>query len=188
MQIRKLFKRDVVTIDPNASVLEAARLMRAEHVGDVVVTGPGRRPVGILTDRDIVVSVVAKDVEHLPTLAVKDVLTLDLVVATEDEDAEAVLGRMRRRGVRRVPVVVPRILVDPNAAQCAPDENPDVVVERERARRLANPDVSLATSMRAVGAKKREGLRCEDRNAVPCAEPGIRPHRDRMRAASKVGQ
>ncbi len=105
MLIRKLFKRDVVTIDPDASVLEAARLMRAEHVGDVVVTGPGRRPVGILTDRDIVVSVVAKDVEHLPTLAVKDVLTSEPIMAFEDEDAETVLARMRRRGVRRVPVV-----------------------------------------------------------------------------------
>jgi CBS domain-containing protein len=105
MLIRKLLKQDVVTIDPDASVLEAARLMRAEHVGDVVVTRPDRRPVGILTDRDIVVSVVAKDVEHLTTLAVKDVLTADPIVAREDEDAETVLGRMRRRGIRRAPVV-----------------------------------------------------------------------------------
>jgi CBS domain-containing protein len=105
MLLRKLVKRDVVTVDPDASVLEAARLMRAEHVGDLVVTGPGRRPIGILTDRDIVVSVVAKDFEHLPKLAVKDVLTPDPIVAMEDEDAETVLFRMRRGGVRRIPVI-----------------------------------------------------------------------------------
>jgi CBS domain-containing protein len=105
MIIRKLAKLDVVTIAPEASVLEAARVMRSEHVGDVVVTGPGRRPIGILTDRDIVVSVLAQDVEHLGKLAVKDVLTPDPVIAYEDEDTESVLMRMRRHGVRRMPVV-----------------------------------------------------------------------------------
>jgi CBS domain-containing protein len=105
MLIRKLAKLDVVTIDPEASVLEAARVMRNEHVGDVIVTGPGRRPIGILTDRDIVVSVVAKDVEHLSRLAVKDVLTPDPILAYEDEETESVLLRMRRHGVRRMPVV-----------------------------------------------------------------------------------
>jgi CBS domain-containing protein len=105
MLVRKLYKRDVVTVHPDASVLEAARLMRAEHVGDVVVMGPERRPIGILTDRDIVVGVLAKDVEHLSMLAVKDVLTPDPVMAREDEDVETVLSRMRRNGVRRVPVI-----------------------------------------------------------------------------------
>jgi len=105
MLIRKLCKRDVVTIAPTASVLEAARLMRAEHVGDVVVIGRDRQPIGILTDRDIVVGIVAQDVEHLTTLTVQDVLTPEPIVALEDEDAEAALGRMRRSGVRRLPVV-----------------------------------------------------------------------------------
>lgn len=105
MLLSKVLKRDVVTIRPDASVLEAARLMRAEHVGNVIVTDAARRPIGVLTDRDIVVSVIAKDVEHLSMLAVKDVLTPDPIVGLEDEDAEVVLSRMRRGGVRRVPVV-----------------------------------------------------------------------------------
>ena len=61
--------------------------------------------MGILTDRDIVISVLAKDVEHMSALAVKDVMTTDLVVALEDEDAEAVLARMQKRGIRRGPVL-----------------------------------------------------------------------------------
>lgn len=105
MLLRKILKRDVVTIRPEASVLEAARLMRAEHVGDVIATDPAHRPIGILTDRDIVVSVLAKDVERLSFLSVKDVLTADPLVANEDEEVESVLSRMRHRGVRRVPVV-----------------------------------------------------------------------------------
>ena len=105
MLVRNLLQRDVVTVSPDAAVLEAARLMRTEHVGDVVVTGPGRRPIGMLTDRDIVVSVLAEDVDHLSKLTVKDVLSGDLVAATENEDATVVLERMRERGVRRMPVI-----------------------------------------------------------------------------------
>lgn len=106
MIIGKLLQRDVVTISPNAAVLEAARMMRAEHVGAVIAVDDRKRPVGVLTDRDIVVSVLAKDVEHLGRLSVKDVLTADPVVTClETDDIEVVLGRMRSRGIRRIPVV-----------------------------------------------------------------------------------
>lgn len=106
MDIGKLLQRDVVTISPNAAVLEAARLMRAEHVGSVIAVDDQRRPIGVLTDRDIVVSVLAKDVEHLDQLSVKDVLSAEPVVTCrETDDLEAVFGRMRGRGIRRIPVV-----------------------------------------------------------------------------------
>lgn len=105
MHIDKLCSRDVVTISADAKVVDAARLMRSEHVGSVVVTHTDKRPVGILTDRDIVVGVVAQDVAHIATLEVKDVLTRDPIVAVEGEDADAVLARMRRHGIRRVPVI-----------------------------------------------------------------------------------
>jgi CBS domain-containing protein len=82
--------------------------MREEHVGDLVVVEEreGRRvPVGILTDRDIVVGVLAKDGDHAKLLDVGDVIGGMLVTATEDEDIKPVLRRMRSFGVRRVPVV-----------------------------------------------------------------------------------
>jgi predicted transcriptional regulator len=82
--------------------------MRELHVGSlVIVDGPAneRRPIGILTDRDIVVGVLAQTDQKLDILCVDDVMTSELVVAREDDDLDEVLRRMRAKGVRRMPVV-----------------------------------------------------------------------------------
>lgn len=84
--------------------------MRDDHVGDVVVVeerGEHRVPVGLVTDRDIVVGLLAKDVEHIARLNVGDLLISDVITARESEDVTTVLDRMRHYGVRRVPVVNP---------------------------------------------------------------------------------
>lgn len=108
MNIGKACNRHVVHIAQSEKVLEAARRMRDEHVGDlVVVEEPGARPrpVGVLTDRDIVVALLAKDIAHLEQLDVRDVLTREVVTATEDEDVSTVVTRMQRQGIRRIPIV-----------------------------------------------------------------------------------
>jgi CBS domain-containing protein len=107
MKIGTVCNPEVVTVRPEDTVLEAARLMRERHVGDLVVIAEedGRVPIGILTDRDIVVGVLAKDVEHLPSLKVGDVITNEPVCARDSEDVSAVLDRMRKNVIRRVPVV-----------------------------------------------------------------------------------
>lgn len=108
MNIGQLCNRRVVHIGKNERVVEAARVMRDEHVGDLVVVDErsGRPvPVGILTDRDIVVGLVAKDVDHLKQLDVGDMLTSELVTAREGDDLTDVLECMRRQGIRRMPVV-----------------------------------------------------------------------------------
>jgi CBS domain-containing protein len=80
--------------------------MRDQHVGDLVVVEDERDvPLGLLTDRDLVVGILAKDVEHLSQLEVGDVLTQELVIAREDEDVSDVLHKMTSTGVRRIPVV-----------------------------------------------------------------------------------
>lgn len=99
--------RDVAYAYRNLSVTEAARLMRERHVGSLVVideTDQGRVVVGMLTDRDIVTAIVAKDVDPR-TLRIEDAMGSDLVTAREEDSMLDVLGVMRRRGVRRVPVV-----------------------------------------------------------------------------------
>lgn len=99
--------REVVVVERSASVSQAARLMRDFHVGDLVVveTQDGRRrPVGILTDRDIVVGVLARDVDAA-SVAVRDVMGDELITATEDESLPDVVKRMRAAGVRRLPIV-----------------------------------------------------------------------------------
>ena len=89
------------------SIGEAARLMREHHVGSLVVVEeaePGRVVVGMLTDRDIVTGVVAKGVDP-ESLRVEDLMGADLVSAREDDSVIDLLAVMRRKGVRRIPVV-----------------------------------------------------------------------------------
>lgn len=107
MTVIDICKKPAVTADPNESVVVAARRMREEHVGDVVVTDDRNQPIGMLTDRDIVVSAVAQSADQIERLRVGEVMTLDPVTAPFDEAVETALTRMTRRGIRRLPVVGP---------------------------------------------------------------------------------
>jgi len=100
--------RNVVVAPKTEMVVDAAKRMRMAHVGDIIVVEArqGRHvPVGIVTDRDIVVSLVAGDADHLSYLSLDDMMSDDLVTAKEQDSIEASLLRMRERGVRRLPVV-----------------------------------------------------------------------------------
>jgi CBS domain-containing protein len=100
--------RNVVVAPKTETVVDAAKRMRMAHVGDIIVVEArqGRHvPVGIVTDRDIVVSLVASDADHLNYLSLDDMMSDDLVTAKEQDSIEAALLRMRERGVRRLPVV-----------------------------------------------------------------------------------
>jgi CBS domain-containing protein len=110
MKIADICSRNVITIDGEEAIVEAARRMREYHVGALVVIDrrrSGRRPVGILTDRDLVVSVLAEDPEDLDRLLVSDVMTADPVTVTPDQSLDEALDRMRAAGARRLPVVDP---------------------------------------------------------------------------------
>lgn len=104
-----LCTRQVVVAPPSLSVDEAARVMRERHVGCIVVVEQGdggRLPIGILTDRDIVLAVVAKDADA-KTLRIGDVMTAAVASVWETDTLYDVLSLMRSRGVRRVPVTGP---------------------------------------------------------------------------------
>ena len=106
MKTGDVCNRAVVSIRSNANLSEASRLMREAHVGSVIVVDEAspRRAVGIVTDRDIVVEAVAAGIDPA-TLTVAEIMGRGLVVAREDDDALVSLKAMRRRGVRRLPVV-----------------------------------------------------------------------------------
>ncbi|MFC0397316.1 CBS domain-containing protein [Paraburkholderia rhizosphaerae] len=98
---------DVVACRRDTSLVEAARLMRDCHVGDLIVVegaAGDASPVGILTDRDVVLAVVAAGVDPA-TLYVGEVMSTPAVVAYAWEDLWQVAGRMRLHGVRRMPVI-----------------------------------------------------------------------------------
>ena len=99
---------DAITVTPGFGLLETAKLMRDRHVGCVVVVenAPlGARPIGILTDRDIVVGVLAQTDRQLHLLHVDDVMTRDPQLAKGSDDLSDTLMTMRAKGIRRVPVV-----------------------------------------------------------------------------------
>jgi CBS domain-containing protein len=99
--------RNVTHAYKSMPVNEAARLMREQHVGSLVVveeTEQGRVAVGMLTDRDIVTGIVAKDIDAR-MVRVEDAMSGDLVTVREQDSTTDVLGLMRRKGVRRIPVV-----------------------------------------------------------------------------------
>jgi CBS domain-containing protein len=81
--------------------------MREAHVGDLVVTEQRNGmtvPVGIITDRDLVIEVLAEGVEP-DTLTIADIMSRDVVTVQEDSGLEFALREMRRKGLRRLPVV-----------------------------------------------------------------------------------
>jgi len=89
-------------------MLDAATRMRTSHVGALVVVENrnGRHfPVGIITDRDIVVGVVSGDPEHILYVLASDIMSEELVTAKEHESVEAALKKMEEHGVRRLPIV-----------------------------------------------------------------------------------
>lgn len=99
--------RSVTIAFTQTSLDEAARLMRENHVGCLVVVeeiADKRTVVGLLTDRDIVTAVVSADLPP-SALRVEDVMTTDLVVAREEDSLIDLMRTMRGKGVRRVPVV-----------------------------------------------------------------------------------
>jgi len=107
MTIGKVCNREVVFIHAQASVPEAARLMREYHVGDLVVTKEktGKRvPVGIVTDRDIVLEVIAEGV-GMDDVSVGDIMSDNLVTARESDGLLETVKVMRAKGIRRLPVV-----------------------------------------------------------------------------------
>lgn len=107
MDLRKIGKRKVATVYQDTSVADAARIMRDSHLGDVVVIdrSEGRiNPVGILTDRDIVMSTTALGLTPAD-FRVEDIMTHTLVTARSDDSLTHIIDLMKENGVKRIPLL-----------------------------------------------------------------------------------
>lgn len=107
MKVEHYCKRAVAAIHCGADIVEAARLMRERHVGFLVVfkdADPIRAPIGVITDRDIVLQVTAKEVDPR-SVTVNDVMTRQPMIASENDDVSDLIEGMRLAGIRRAPVV-----------------------------------------------------------------------------------
>ncbi len=145
MSIGEICNRDVVFTLKSSTVQEAAQLMRQHHVGSLVVVEDGadpRKPVGLVTDRDLVVELVAENVS-VDQVSIGDVMSDTVESAREDEGVWDVLRRMRQKGVRRMPVVdadgaLAGIVTMDDAVDLLAEELSDLakLMSRERQREL----------------------------------------------------
>ncbi len=107
MLLKEICTPEVVYCSPQTTVLAAARLMRQKHVGDLVVVedpAADQVPLGIVTDRDIVIEVLGKELDA-SAITVQQIMHAPVVVARASEDVSQVIERMKAQGVRRVPVM-----------------------------------------------------------------------------------
>lgn len=107
MPIGEICNRDVVIVTSSDTIQEAAKLMRQHHVGDVVVVeerGSVRVPVGIVTDRDLVVEILATELDP-GVITVGDIMERELVTVKEGTGIFEAIQYMRSKAIRRLPIV-----------------------------------------------------------------------------------
>lgn len=103
MSLERVCKKEVITVSPEVTLHEVSRLMQAHHVGSIVVVEK-HRPVGILTDRDIVVKGVAAGKDP-KAMQVQEIMTRNPAMVNINYDSLDATRIMRDRGLRRLPVV-----------------------------------------------------------------------------------
>jgi CBS domain-containing protein len=103
MSIDRIMQRPVVTLPPEATCAEAATLMRDENIGAVVIAESGR-PLGMVTDRDLVIRVIADGMEAGKT-QLRDVMSGEPIFLGGERSIEQVIAAMGSLAIRRVPVV-----------------------------------------------------------------------------------
>jgi len=104
MSVGRICMRSVDTAEARESVVEAARRMRERQVGTLVVIDEAAHPMGLVTDRDIAMRIVAAGSEGSRT-AVADIMTPMPTAVLEDASIESALGTMRMGRMRRLPVI-----------------------------------------------------------------------------------
>lgn len=102
--VRRYCERDVVCAKSDTPLEKIARLMRENHIGDVVIVDESSCPIGIVTDRDLVIETVGRG-KDFDNMTADDVMTRDVAVAKAGEPVEEMIRIMRREGVGRLPLV-----------------------------------------------------------------------------------
>jgi len=103
MSLERFCRKRVVTAQTSEPVAAVARCMRDEHVGAVVIVSTGGTPIGIVTDRDLVVRALAEGGD--PAAAIETVMTHDPVTLEWNDRVDDVAACMRENGIRRIPIV-----------------------------------------------------------------------------------
>jgi CBS domain-containing protein len=103
MKVRDVMTNSVDWVTPDTSVVEVAQLMKKDDVGSIPVCKEDRL-IGIITDRDIVLKVVAAG-GNTNNISVKDVMSTDIISVSADQDVHEAADLMSRNQIRRLPVL-----------------------------------------------------------------------------------
>jgi CBS domain-containing protein len=108
MKVWDICSQRAIAVSESSQLSEVARLMEAQHIGTVIVTGaaPTQAVVGIITDRDIVCAQLERTLP-LSQLIAADAMTRDPLVLLKEGQVDNAIEHMRARGVRRAPVITP---------------------------------------------------------------------------------
>jgi CBS domain-containing protein len=103
-RVHELMSKNPITLPSSATVLDAAREMRSENVGAIVVEDKDQRAYGIVTDRDIIIRAVADGRDAAMTL-LSDICSTELTTLSPDDTVAHAIQAMRQRAIRRLLVV-----------------------------------------------------------------------------------
>lgn len=101
--LKDVMNREVFTISPSSPVAEAAHIMMNEDIGALVVVDGEMRPVGIVTDRDLVISIMAEGISP-EAITVEEIMSKNLITVDEDTDLFDMLRILSENSIRRLPV------------------------------------------------------------------------------------
>lgn len=134
MLVKDVMTSPVITVDEDTSIAKTAQLMDKHNVGCIIVTSKERKPLGIITERDFVTRVLAKNVQP-SKLAAKEVMTAPLITIDPDENLSEVARRMSQLNVRRLGVMYKGDLVGIISSKDILNITPELIeIIQEKAR------------------------------------------------------
>jgi len=104
MQVKDIMKTDVLTVQPEISVVEAAKLMTEKHVGSLIIVNKKGKIIGILTERDILTDIVAKG-EDLKNFLTKNIMSKHVIKINPEKTIEEASKLMVKKKIKKLPVV-----------------------------------------------------------------------------------
>jgi CBS domain-containing protein len=142
MLVRDVMSSPVVTMDENETSNKAAMAMDKNDLGAVIVTNQSGKSIGIITERDLVIRVLAKNVKP-DTVKTKDIMTTPLVTIEPEATISEAARRMNRLGIRRLGVIYKGNLVGIISSKDILGVMPElieIILERSRIEGAANAE------------------------------------------------
>lgn len=141
MLVKDVMTSPVVTVDENSSADEAARLMRDNNIGCVIVSTRDGKPIGMITERDLVIRVVAENIQPNKVMA-KDIMSAPLITINADKTISEAAREMNRHNIRRLAVMYKGQLVGIISSKDILSVTPELIeIIQERAKISAGEEI-----------------------------------------------